>query len=83
MTDDAGGRAVRHLRGRVVRRVVGRGSKSERDAVLLETAEGALLMRPRHGPSFGETGYEPLVGKTIACSGTIVGHTLLVDAVEE
>jgi hypothetical protein len=72
-----------HLRGRVVCRVVGRGSKSEREAVLLETADGALLMRRRRGPSFGETGFEPLVGKTVACSGTIVGQTLLVDAVEE
>ena len=83
MSDDVGGRPVRHLRGHVVRRVVGRGSKSEREAVMLDTDEGALLMRPRRGPSFGETGYEPLVGKFVACSGTIVGHTLLVDVVEE
>jgi hypothetical protein len=78
-TKDQAPRDVRALRGRVVARAYGRGSKSEREALLLETSEGALLLRRRGGPSFGETGLEHLLGKTVHCDGTVVGNVLLVD----
>jgi hypothetical protein len=67
----------------VEQRTVGRGTKSERVTVVLETASEVLVMRARHGPSFGPTGYERYVGCDVACTGTIVGHVLLVDRVDE
>jgi len=72
---------VRALRGRMTLRPFGVGTKSERDALILETAEGDLLIRRRTGPSFGRTGLEHLVGEEVACDGTIAGDVLLADAV--
>jgi hypothetical protein len=82
MAGDPGGRPVVRLRGRVDRRAVGRGTKSERVTVVLETHQEVLVMRARHGPSFGPTGYERYVGRDVACTGTIVGHVLLVDEID-
>jgi hypothetical protein len=78
-TPPAEPRDVRDLRGRVVRRRYARGSKSERDALMLATAEGDFLLRRRGGPAFGDTGLDHLLDAAVACDGTIVGNVLLVD----
>jgi hypothetical protein len=67
-----GPREVRALRGRVVRSPYARGSKSEREALWLETPEGTLLVRFRQGPSFPPYGLEHLVGSQVECDGTIL-----------
>jgi hypothetical protein len=75
-------RDVRGLRGTVVTRRYARGTKSERDALMLSTPDGELLLRRRGGPAFGKIGLEHLLGKTVECDGTAVGNLLLVDRAE-
>jgi hypothetical protein len=79
MPDAPGGRPVTALRGRVAQRTVGRGTKSEREALVLDTGTETLVLRARRGPSFGPTGYERFIGRDVEVTGTIVGNVLLVD----
>jgi hypothetical protein len=72
------------LRGRVVKGAFGTGSKSERDAVYLETPDQRLLLRRPGGNSFSDPELEKLVGKEVEISGRVVGgYTLMIDAHEE
>lgn len=82
--DDSGGkpRAVRALRGTVQDAVASRGSKSERIAPYLVTAETRYQLRRRHGPSFGDVTLTRLVGHVVECDGTVVAQLLLVDRIE-
>ena len=64
--------------GLVVRRRVFAGSKSERDAVMLRTAEGDLVLRRADGPAFGDRALDALEGKSIATDGELVGNTFVM-----
>lgn len=70
------------LDGMVVQCFYGRGTKSERSALLLATEMGKLLLRRRGGPAFGNTGLEQWLGKRVSCWGTVSGQVLLVDRIE-
>jgi hypothetical protein len=72
---------VRGLRGRVVREISGRGSKSERLAVVVKTDRGAFVLRRRGGPAYGDRRLERYVGKTVSCTGTILTHTLVAEEI--
>jgi hypothetical protein len=69
-----GARDVRALRGRLVQAAYARGSKSERDAIWLETDDGTLLARMRQGPSFPPYGLEHLLDTVVDCDGTVVSR---------
>lgn len=73
---------VEELRGRVTRGVHGRGTKSERQAVFVETAGDRYLLRRKTGPAYGDTELERYVGRTVACSGFLLGTTLLAETIE-
>ena len=64
--------------GLVVRRPVFAGSKSERDAVMLRTAEGDLVLRRADGPAYGDQALDALEGKTIDAEGELVGNTFVM-----
>ena len=64
--------------GRVVRQPFAVGSKSERQAVMLATADGDYVLRRRGGNSFADPKLDSLVGKTICCTGFVHGYTLLI-----
>ena len=69
------------LRGTVVRRVVGLGSKSERDAIVLVTDRQAeLILRNSGGNPLFDPTLEALVGKQIQCEGTEHGQTLIMES---
>src|SRR5262245_57855410 len=70
------------LIGNVVRGPFGIGSKSERQAVWLETSEDRLVVRRKEGPAFGDRVLEKYVGKRVKCWGFIVGYMLLADRIE-
>jgi hypothetical protein len=70
------------LTGTVVRGPFGAGSKSERQAVWLETAEGRFVLRRKEGPTFDDQALEKYVGKRVKCWGFIVGYMLLADRIE-
>jgi hypothetical protein len=73
---------VDSLTGVVVRGPFGAGSKSEREAIWLETASRRLVLRRKDGPSFGDRSLEKYVGKRVKCDGFIVGYTLLAERIE-
>ena len=73
---------VEGLRGTVRRGPLGEGSKSEREAIWLDTTQGRCVLRRQDGPTFGDTALDPWVGREVTCSGFIVDHVLLVERIE-
>jgi hypothetical protein len=78
----SGPQRVADLIGAVVRGPFGTGSKSERQAVWFETAEGRFVLRRKEGPTFDDKGLEQYVGKRVRCSGFVVDYTLLAERIE-
>jgi hypothetical protein len=78
-TDSSAPRAVRGVEGLVERDPVGKGSKSARNALWIDTAQGRFVLRRKDGPTFGDTSLDHLVGQRVTCSGFIVGYSLLVE----
>lgn len=65
-----------NVRGKVVRRRFGAGSKSDHSGVYLETDKGpAYLLRRRDGNPFEDPTLDALVGKSIEGSGTVQGYS--------
>jgi hypothetical protein len=79
---DESPKRVDNLTGVVARGPFGAGSKSEREAIWLETADRRLVLRRKDGPSFGDRSLEKYVGKRVKCDGFIVGYTLLAERIE-
>ena len=73
---------VAALRGRVTQGEYGKGSKSEREAVFLETAGARYILRRKTGPVFGDTELVQFVGQVVECDGFLVGTTLLAERIE-
>ena len=73
---------VSNLVGAVVRDPFATGSKSERDAIWLETDGRRLVLRRKDGPTFGDRALEEYVGKRVKCDGFLVGYTLLAERIE-
>jgi hypothetical protein len=65
-----------------VRGPFGTGTKSEREAIWLETADRRLVLRRKSGPTFDDHALSKYVGKRVRCNGFIVGHTLLAERIE-
>jgi hypothetical protein len=73
---------VNGLTGAVVRAPLGTGSKSEREAVWLETIDrGRFVLRRKDGPTFGDRQLDKYVGKRVKCDGFIVGYMLLAERI--
>lgn len=66
------------FRGKVVKKTVGAGSKSEHDAVVLLTDERELILRRQGGNPFADPELDRLVGSSIVCEGTVHGATLIM-----
>jgi hypothetical protein len=67
-----------NYQGHVVRRRVAPGSKSDREAVMIEP-DGAFLLRRRAGNPFADPELETLVGKAISARGILHGNSLIID----
>lgn len=72
------GYSLIEIEGRVEKHLTSRGSKSERQAVFLETKDGSYVLRRRGGHPFVDEVLDDLVGKTIRCKGTLTNHTLIM-----
>ena len=83
MTDSDGAAAgdvgVDVVEGEVVRRLVGAGSKSEREAVVLDTPERSYLLRRREGNPFADSVLDQLVGQRLRLVGTVLDTTFVID----
>lgn len=71
------------FRGRVEQRRVGRGSKSEHDAVVLVTEGGSYTLRRRGGHAFKDPVLATLVGKELEFEGVLLDNTLNVTSWRE
>jgi hypothetical protein len=81
-SSNEGPQRIDGLTGAVVRGPFGTGSKSERDAIWLETADRRLVLRRKSGPTFDDRMLAKYVGKRVKCDGFIVGYTLLAERIE-
>lgn len=72
---------VKGIRGRVTRGLYAHGSKSEREAVFLETDKGRYVLRRKTGPVFGDVELEQYVGREVICDGFLVGSSLLAEKI--
>ncbi len=73
---------VTSLRGRITKGMYGGGSKSEHEAVLIETANGRYVLRRKAGPAFGDTELNRYVGHEVKCDGFLLGTTLLAEEID-
>lgn len=80
--DDLRPKRVEALVGQVVIGPFARGSKSEREAIFLETGSDRLLLRRKRGPSYGDEALARYVGKRVRCDGFVVGYQLLAERIE-
>ena len=71
------------FQGLVVRKLFGKGSKSEHIAVSLETPTETWMLRRLGGNAFRDSELDVLVGKRLRCEGTLVGSTILMTYWEE
>ena len=80
--DDQSPQRVEGVVGAVVRAPFGTGSKSERQAVWLETAQGRYVLRRKEGPTYDDAALDKYVGKRVKCDGFVVGYTLLAEQIQ-
>jgi hypothetical protein len=73
---------VTALRGRIAQGVYGKGSKSEHEAVFIETADARYILRQKTGSAFDVTELTQYIGHEVKCDGFIVGTTLLAERIE-
>jgi len=65
--------------GTVVQKPFAAGTKSERNAVMLETREGKdYVLRRQGGNAFHDEVLEQLAGKKIRAEGILAGYTLII-----
>jgi hypothetical protein len=69
--------------GLVKHKLIGKGSKSERQAIVLETDEQEYVLRRQGANPFADMVLEKLIGKTISVVGIVHGYTLLISGWHE
>jgi len=69
--------------GNVTKRRYGAGSKSEHDAVMLETGADRFVLRRQGGNPFSDPALDKLVGKRVRFRGRTEGNLLIVSDWDE
>ena len=72
---------IKQLRGHVTRGVYGKNTKSEREAVFVDAGTERYLLRRKAGPAYGDKQLDQYIGRTVLCSGFLLGTTLLADTI--
>lgn len=67
-----------HFSGRVIRKRVSPGSKSDRQAVVLVSDKGEFVLRRKGGHPFTDDILDQLVGKQIDGEGHLHGYTFIM-----
>jgi hypothetical protein len=73
---------VTALRGRVTQGSYAKRSKSEREAVFIETTYAHYILRRKAGPVFDDSKLTQYVGHEVECDGFLVGRTFLAERIE-
>jgi hypothetical protein len=71
------------LTGKVVSRTTAKGSKSEHEAVMLETPNKDYVLRVKGANPFSNPNLDKLVGKTIKATGELADYVLFLEDWEE
>ncbi|MEO7991578.1 MAG: hypothetical protein ABI663_18640 [Chryseolinea sp.] len=71
------------LKGKVVMKKFGKGSKSEHDAVYLETEKGDFVLRQVGANAFENTELKKLVGKEVIANGMVKDYLFLAKTIKE
>jgi hypothetical protein len=69
---------MEEIAGQVVKAPFATGSKSEKEAVFLNSDKGRFVLRRVGGNPFFDPELEKLVGKTIRARGEAAGYTFLL-----
>ena len=69
---------MQQISGKVVKGAFGTGSKSERQAIYLQSKRGRFVLRRPGENAFHDPVLEALVGRTIRCRGEIDGYLFLL-----
>jgi hypothetical protein len=75
-------RRVTSMLGTVTKSTYGKGSKSERDTVFIDTADGHYILRRKNGPAFGDIELEEYIGHRVECQGFLVSNTFLAEQIK-
>ena len=71
------------LSGKVVMKQTSEGSKSERNAVLLQTESKSYVLRKMGGNPFKDTSLEMLKGKSVTATGILDRNLFLAKEIKE
>ena len=66
------------FQGKVIKKLIGVGSKSEHHGVVLVTDTTEFILRRQGGNPFSDPTLDQLVGQTIVAEGTVHGVTLIM-----
>jgi hypothetical protein len=75
-------RKINSLHGAVTQGPYGIGSKSEQEAIFIETSDGRYILRRKNGPAFGDSELKGYVGHRVECDGFIVSNTVLAERIK-
>ena len=64
--------------GKVIKGPFAKGTKSEHEAVYLDTGKRSYVLRRQGGNPFQDPQLEKLVGKKVRCEGELSGYTLIM-----
>lgn len=73
---------VTALRGHVTQGIYAKGTKSEREAIFIETEKNRYLFRRKKGPAFNDAQLKQYVGHMVECDGFLIDTTLLTERIE-
>ena len=76
-------KGITELTGKVVVKKFGLGSKSEHDAVCLQTSKGEYVLRQVGGNPFENDAFQEMVGKQIIASGIISDYIFFARTIRE
>ena len=71
------------LTGKVVQQITAKGSKSEHNAVMLQTPQKDYVLRIKGANPFSNPELNDLVGKTITATGEVADYVLFLDEWKE
>lgn len=71
------------LKGKVVMKKFGKGSKSEHEAVYLETKKGDFVLRKVGTNAFENTELRKMLGKEVVATGVLKDYLFLAKAIKE
>ena len=71
------------LTGKVIQKIFGENSKSEHNAVYLQTDDATYQLRRLGGNAFSDPMLSKLVGKNITATGVLTGMLFLAKEINE